>query len=113
MAQSAGSIVVYAGAAQISPHVESGDLTAPSLAGTKIDVKKATSFVGGITYYWTDNISIDLPISAPFKHDIVGAGAIDARRAHVGGVQRRGVRRIDRAFENLRVVGVDDHARDR
>jgi len=77
MAQSAGSIVVYAGAAQISPHVESGDLTAPSLAGTKIDVKKATSFVGGITYYWTDNISIDLPISAPFKHDIVGAGAID------------------------------------
>lgn len=77
MAQSAGSIVVYGGAAQISPQVQSGDLTAPSLAGTKIDVKKATSFVGGITYYWTDNISIDLPISAPFKHDVIGAGAID------------------------------------
>lgn len=76
-AQSAGSIVVYGGAAQINPRVESGDLTAPSLAGTKVDVKKATSFVGGITYYWTDNISIDLPISAPFKHDVVGAGAIE------------------------------------
>lgn len=76
-AQSAGSIVVYAGAAQINPQVESGDLTAPSLAGTKVDVKKASSFVGGITYYWTDNISIDLPIAAPFKHDVVGAGAID------------------------------------
>lgn len=76
-AQSAGSIVVYGGAAQISPHVESGDLTAPSLAGTKVDVKKASSFVGGITYYWTDNISIDLPISTPFKHDVVGAGAIE------------------------------------
>ena len=76
-AQSAGSIVVYGGAAQITPHIESGDLTAPSLAGTKIDVKKATSFVGGITYYWTDNISIDLPISLPFKHDVVGAGAIE------------------------------------
>ncbi len=76
-AQSAGSFVVYGGAVQISPQVESGDLTAPSLAGTKVDVKKATSFVGGITYYWTDNISIDLPIALPFKHDVVGAGAID------------------------------------
>jgi len=76
-AQSAGSFVVYAGAAQISPQVESGDLTAPSLAGTKVDVKKASSFVGGITYYWTDNISIDLPIALPFKHDVVGAGAIE------------------------------------
>ncbi len=76
-AQSAGSIVVYGGAAQITPHVESGDLSAPSLSGTKIDVKKASSFVGGVTYYWTDNISIDLPIAAPFKHDVVGAGAIE------------------------------------
>ena len=76
-AQSAGSFVVYGGAVQISPQVESGDLTAPSLAGTKVDVKKATSFVGGVTYYWTDNISIDLPIALPFKHDVVGAGAID------------------------------------
>ena len=77
-AQSAGSIVVYGGAAQINPQVESGDLTAPSLAGTKVDVKKASSFVGGVTYYWTDNISIDLPVIAvPFKHDVVGAGAID------------------------------------
>jgi outer membrane protein len=75
-AQSAGSIVVYGGAAQITPKVESGDLSAPSLPGTKIDVRKATSFVGGVTYYWTDNISIDLPISAPFTHDVVGAGAI-------------------------------------
>ena len=45
---------------------------------TPIDsAKQLVTFVGGITYYWTDNISIDLPISAPFKHDIVGAGAID------------------------------------
>lgn len=77
LAQSAGSIVVYGGAAQIKPQVDSGDLTAPSLAGTKVDVKKASSFVGGVTYYWTDNISIDLPIALPFKHDVVGAGAIE------------------------------------
>lgn len=76
-AQSAGSIVVYGGAAQIRPHVDSGDLSAPSLPGTKIDVKKASQFVGGVTYYWTDNISIDLPIGPAFKHDVVGAGAIE------------------------------------
>ena len=76
-AQSAGSFVVYGGAVQITPQVESGDLTAPSLPGTKVDVKKASQFVGGITYYWTDNISIDVPIGLPFKHDVVGAGAIE------------------------------------
>ncbi|MFN3302392.1 MAG: OmpW/AlkL family protein [Roseateles sp.] len=78
LAQSAGSFVVYGGGVQISPQVDSGDLTAPSLAGTKIDVNKASQAVAGVTYYWTDNISIDLPISlGPFKHDIVGAGAIE------------------------------------
>jgi outer membrane protein len=76
-AQSAGSIVVYGGAAQIKPEVQSGDLSAPSLVGTKIDVKKASQFVGGVTYYWTDNLSIDVPIGPGFKHDVVGAGAID------------------------------------
>jgi outer membrane protein len=76
-AQSAGSIVVYGGAAQIKPEVQSGDLSAPSLVGTKIDVKKASQFVGGVTYYWTDSISIDVPIGPGFKHDVVGAGAID------------------------------------
>ncbi|PZP27900.1 MAG: hypothetical protein DI603_20615 [Roseateles depolymerans] len=75
-AQSAGNIVVYGGLVQVRPQVDSGDLSAPSLAGTQIDVKHATSFVGGITYYWTDHLSIDLPIGAPFKHDVVGAGAI-------------------------------------
>lgn len=78
LAQSAGSIVVYGSGVQINPQVDSGDLTAPSLAGTKIDVKKASQVVAGVTYYWTDNISIDLPVAlGPFKHDIVGAGAID------------------------------------
>ncbi|RZJ09255.1 MAG: OmpW family protein [Rubrivivax sp.] len=75
-AQAAGSVIVYAGAGQINPQVGSGDLTAPSLAGTKVDVKKANSFVGGVTYMWTDHLSLDLPIAAPFKHDVVGAGAI-------------------------------------
>ncbi len=75
-AQSAGSVLVRAGAATIKPKTESGDLSAPSLAGTKIDVGSDTELSGGITYMLTDNLSVDLPVAMPFKHEIVGAGAI-------------------------------------
>ena len=75
-AQSAGSYILRAGGTMIKPEVESGDLSAPSLVGTKIDVEKASQFTGGITYMWTDNIAIDLPLGVAFKHDVVGAGAI-------------------------------------
>jgi outer membrane protein len=75
-AQSAGSFTVRAGGTTIMPQVDSGDLSAPSLVGTKIDVKKASQVTGGITYMWTDNVSIDLPLGLPFEHDVVGDGAI-------------------------------------
>ncbi|MEY2687728.1 MAG: hypothetical protein RL375_1926, partial [Pseudomonadota bacterium] len=48
-AQSAGSVLVRAGAATIKPKTESGDLSAPSLAGTKIDVGSDSQLSGGIT----------------------------------------------------------------
>jgi outer membrane protein len=76
LAQSAGTLMLRAGATQIKPNVDSGDLSAPSFVGTKIDVKSDTQFAGGVSYMLTDNISVDLPLSLPFKHDIVGAGAI-------------------------------------
>jgi outer membrane protein len=75
-AQSAGSWSVRVGATEINPQVSSGDLSAPSLPGSKADVKSDTELTGGIAYMVTDNIAIDLPLSTPFKHDIVGAGAI-------------------------------------
>src|SRR6478736_1437460 len=75
-AQSAGTFTVRAGATTIMPQVESGDLSPPSFVGTKIDVKKASQVTGGITYMWTDNFAIDLPIGLPFEHDVVGDGAI-------------------------------------
>ena len=53
-AQTAGSWLVRAGATQISPQVTSGDLSPPSFTGTKVDV----------------------PLALPFKHDVIGAGAI-------------------------------------
>lgn len=85
-AQSAGTWSVRAGATQITPHVDSGDLTAPSLAGTKVDIKSNTQLGGGITYMVTDNFAVDLPLALPFKHDIVGAGAI-AGVGKIGEVQ--------------------------
>ena len=75
-AQSGGSIVVRGGVTQIAPDVTSSDLTAPSLAGTKADIKSNTQPTGGITWMWSDHIALDLPLSAGFKHDIVGDGAI-------------------------------------
>ena len=51
-------------------------MSAPSLPSTQVDVRSATSLSGGITYAVTDQLSLDLPVALPFKHDIVGAGAI-------------------------------------
>ena len=76
LAQTAGSIVVRAGGTSIMPKVESGDLSAPSLAGTKINVKNASQVTGGVTYFFTENLAVDLPLGPPFKHDVVGDGAI-------------------------------------
>jgi outer membrane protein len=75
-AQPAGSIVLRGAVTQIAPDVLSGDLTAPSFAGTRADIKSDTQPTGGLTWMWTDNVSLDLPLSAGFKHDIVGDGAI-------------------------------------
>lgn len=76
-AQSAGSYTLRAGGTTIKPEVDSGDLSAPSLVGTKVDIKEASQFTGGITYMLTDNIAIDLPLGLPFKHEVIGAGAIE------------------------------------
>lgn len=85
-AQSTGSVLLRAGATMIKPQTESGDLTAPSLASTKIDVGSNSQLSGGITYMVSDNLSVDLPVALPFKHEIVGTGAI-AGAGKIGDVQ--------------------------
>ena len=75
-AQTAGSWLVRGGLTQIAPDVTSGDLSAPSLAGTKADVGSSTRLSGGITYMYTDHFSVDLPLALPFKHELTGDGAI-------------------------------------
>lgn len=75
-AQNAGSWLVRAGVTNINPDVTSGDLSAPSLPGTKSDVGDSTRLGGGITYMYTDHFSVDLPLALPFKHELTGDGAI-------------------------------------
>ena len=76
-AQTAGSWMVRAGATTIKPNVSSGNLSAPSLPGTQASIASASQVSGGITYMYTDNFSVDLPLAMPFKHDISGDGAIN------------------------------------
>ena len=75
-AQSAGTWQARLGAIHIAPSVSSGDLSAPSKPGSKIDVDSATQIGGGITYMLTDHIALDVPLALPFKHTIKGAGAV-------------------------------------
>jgi outer membrane protein len=76
-AQSAGTWQATVGVVNIAPQVDSGNLSAPSLPNTKIDVKPATTVILGVTYMVTDNFSAHLALGWPPRHEIVGADAIN------------------------------------
>ncbi|MFZ4550560.1 MAG: OmpW/AlkL family protein [Aquabacterium sp.] len=75
-AQSAGTWMLRAGPMLISPQVNSGEMTAPSLPDTRIKVDSAVTLGGGISYMWSDHVSFDVPLAVPFTHHIKGDGAI-------------------------------------
>ena len=86
-AQSAGTWMARVGVTTIAPQVSSGYLSAPDfMGGTKADVGSSTQLSGGITYMWTDHIAIDVPVATPFKHKLIGDGAIKGA-GDVGEVQ--------------------------
>ncbi|MFG6449708.1 OmpW family protein [Roseateles sp. BYS180W] len=75
-AQHAGDLVVRLGVTQIKPDVNSGDLSAPAFTGTKAAVGASTRPTAGVTWFWRDNISLDLPLALGFEHELTGDGAI-------------------------------------
>ena len=75
-AQSAGQITAKFGLNQLTPKVESGDIRAPALPGTKADVDRDMQPVLILAYGITDNISTEVALGTPYKHKILGAGAI-------------------------------------
>lgn len=75
-AQSAGTWLVKAGLNQITPKVDSSDMTPSGLPGTKMDVASDTQPIFTAGYMYSDNVSVELALGLPYKHDLIGAGAI-------------------------------------
>lgn len=74
--QTAGTWLGTLGINKITPKVDSGDVSAPALPGTKADVGSDTKPRFAIAYMITDNISGEVDLGLPYKHDLIGAGAI-------------------------------------
>src|SRR5471030_3427132 len=78
--QTAGTWLGTLGINKITPKVDSGDVSAPALPGTKADVGSDTKPRFAIAYMITDNIAAALDLGLPYKHDLIGAGAIQIGR---------------------------------
>lgn len=76
MAQSAHQWTAEVGIGEVTPDVESGDVSAPALPHTKADIGSSTKPVFSISYGLTDNWAVQLALGVPLKHELYGAGAI-------------------------------------
>lgn len=76
-AQASGQWAVKAGVGKITPKVESGDVSAPALPGSKADVSADTQPIFAVAYGVSDHVAIELDLGLPYKHEISGAGAIE------------------------------------
>ncbi|MGX4643351.1 OmpW/AlkL family protein [Massilia sp. SYSU DXS3249] len=76
-AQSAGQWTAKIGFNELTPKVESGDISAPALPNTKADVESDIQPVLIFAYGLTDNISLEAALGTPYKHVIKGAGSIE------------------------------------
>ena len=75
-AQSAGQWTAKFGFNELTPKVESGNVSAPALPNTKADVEGDIQPVLIFAYGLTDNISLETALGTPYKNKIVGAGAV-------------------------------------
>ena len=75
-AQPAGAWLIQGGLTRIAPQVDSGNLSAPSPAGTQVDVGADTRVTGQLTYIYDRNWAVAVPLGTGFKHKLYGAGAI-------------------------------------
>ncbi|MFC5461041.1 OmpW/AlkL family protein [Massilia niabensis] len=85
-AQSAGQWTAKFGFNELTPKVESGNISAPALPNTKADVESDIQPVLIFAYGLTDNISLEAALGTPYKHKIIGAGSI-AGTGELGTVQ--------------------------
>lgn len=85
-AQSAGQFTFMVGAGKITPKVDSGDVSAPALPGSKVAIGSDTEPVFIVGYGLTDNISAELNLGVPYKHKLYGAGSL-AGTGQLGSVE--------------------------
>lgn len=76
-AQSAGRWAVKAGLNLITPKVESGDVSAPGLPGTKASVGTDMEPVLVFAYGLSDNVTAEIALGFPYTHNLYGAGSIE------------------------------------
>lgn len=76
LAQAAGTWLIQGGITRIAPDVSSGSLSAPSPSGTQVDIGADTRLTAQLTYVYSNNLAVALPLGTGFKHKIYGAGAI-------------------------------------
>ncbi len=77
LAQSAGQFTAKAGVARITPKVDSGNVSAPALPGSKVAVGSDTQPVLIFAYGLSDNISAEVALGLPYTHKLYGAGSIE------------------------------------
>lgn len=75
---------IQAGINKVAPKVQSGDLTAPALPGTKVGVDNDTRPILSANYQYNDHVAAELILGAPYTHTLYGDGAI----AGVGAIGR-------------------------
>lgn len=85
-AQSAGQFTAKVGVGRITPKVDSGDVSAPALPGSKVAVAADTQPILIFAYGVTDNFSTELALGLPYKHKLSGDGSI-AGTGQLGSVQ--------------------------
>ena len=76
LAQEAGSWLIQGGVTQITPHVNSGSLSAPSPPNTTVDVSGDSKPTLQVTYVIDDHFALAVPLGTGFKHKLYGNGAI-------------------------------------
>ncbi|PWF48453.1 OmpW/AlkL family protein [Massilia glaciei] len=76
-AQGAGQFAAKIGYNQITPKVESGDVSAPALPGTKAWVGRDAQPIFALAYALGDNVVAELDVGVPYRHALYAAGAIE------------------------------------
>jgi len=88
MAVEKGDWLIRAGATNIGPDSDNGDLNLwkldPELPTAEVDVDDAWGFTFNISYFITNNIAVELLAAAPYEHDfeVKGTG-IDGSTKHL------------------------------